>query len=37
MTGEDEKTQETKSPADTAKTPEPVLRPMTRKHAKKNV
>ena len=37
MTGEDEKPQETTSPADTVKKPEPVQRPMTRKHAKTNV
>ena len=37
MTGEDEKPQETTSPADTVKKPEPIQRPMTRKHAKTNV
>ena len=36
MMGEDEKPEETKSPGDTVKVPEPVLRPKTTKHAKRN-
>ena len=36
MTGEDDKPEETKSPGDTVKAPEPVLRHKTKKHAKRN-
>lgn len=36
VTGEEEKPQEQKSPADTVKAPEPVMRPKTQKHAKRN-
>ena len=36
MTGEEEKPQEQKSAADTVKAPEPVMRPKTQKHAKRN-
>ena len=36
MTGEDDNTKETKSPADTMKTPAPPQRPKTKKHAKIN-
>ena len=36
MTGEEEKPQEQNSAADTVKAPEPVMRPKTQKHAKRN-
>jgi hypothetical protein len=36
MTGEEEKPQDQKSAADTVKAPEPVMRPKTQKHAKRN-
>jgi len=36
MTGEEEKPQDQNSAADTVKAPEPVMRPKTQKHAKRN-